>query len=101
MQSTGSVPITVRHVESIVRIAEAHARMHLRDQVNDDDVNFAMRMGIESFVRTQKLTVQMKMRSVRPFFGKRLQFNESHSLTQMQINLQLFFLIRKFNIMGA
>jgi DNA replication licensing factor MCM2 len=28
---TGSIPITVRHIESIIRIAEAHARMHLRE----------------------------------------------------------------------
>ncbi len=37
--STGSVPVTVRHVESIIRLAEAHARMHLRDNVIDDDIN--------------------------------------------------------------
>jgi DNA replication licensing factor MCM2 len=37
--ATGSIPITVRHIESIIRMAEAHARMHLRDFVRDDDVN--------------------------------------------------------------
>ena len=38
-EATGSVPVTVRHVDSIVRLAEAHARVHLRDYVRDDDVN--------------------------------------------------------------
>ena len=37
--TTGSIPITVRHIESIIRMAEANARMHLRDFVRDDDVN--------------------------------------------------------------
>ena len=36
--TTNSIPITVRHLDSIVRMAEAHARMHLRDFVRDDDV---------------------------------------------------------------
>ena len=26
----GGIPIAVRHIESIIRMAEAHARMHLR-----------------------------------------------------------------------
>jgi DNA replicative helicase MCM subunit Mcm2 (Cdc46/Mcm family) len=32
--STGSVPITVRHIESILRMAEANAKMHLREFVS-------------------------------------------------------------------
>ena len=38
-QITNSIPITVRHVESVIRLAEAYAKMHLRDYVNDDDIN--------------------------------------------------------------
>ena len=26
----GGIPVAVRHIESIIRMAEAHARMHLR-----------------------------------------------------------------------
>lgn len=37
--ATGSIPITVRHIESMIRMAEAHARMHLREHVREDDVN--------------------------------------------------------------
>ncbi len=37
--TTGSVPITVRHVESIIRMAEAHARIHLRGVVVAEDVD--------------------------------------------------------------
>ncbi|KAK2182088.1 hypothetical protein NP493_367g01023 [Ridgeia piscesae] len=35
--ATGSIPITVRHIESMIRMAESHAKMHLRDYVNEDD----------------------------------------------------------------
>jgi DNA replication licensing factor MCM2 len=66
--NTGSIPITVRHIESIIRISEAHARMHLREYVNEDDVNMAVRIAIESFVDTQKYSITKTMRRVCLFF---------------------------------
>lgn len=35
--------VTVRHLESVVRMAEAHAKMHLRQDVNEADVNAGLR----------------------------------------------------------
>jgi hypothetical protein len=35
-QLTQSIPITVRHLESMIRMAEAHARMHLREFVHEE-----------------------------------------------------------------
>jgi len=63
-QATGSLPITARHIESVIRMTEAHARMHLRDAVNDDDVNMAVRVMLESFVATQKYSVMKSIRKV-------------------------------------
>ena len=63
-QRTGSIPITVRHIESIIRIAEAHARMHLREYVHNDDVDMAIRVMLESFIDTQKYSVMRNMRKV-------------------------------------
>lgn len=63
--STGSLPITVRHIESIIRMSEAHARMHLRESVQDNDVNMAIRVLLESFIDAQKFSVMKKMRTVR------------------------------------
>merc|ERR1712110_1058962 len=60
--ATGSVPITVRHIESMIRMAEAHAKMHLREFVRDDDVNMAMRVMLESFIDTQKYSVMKNMK---------------------------------------
>jgi DNA replication licensing factor MCM2 len=37
------MPIAVRHLESLIRMSEAHARMHLRDYVSDDDMNIAIK----------------------------------------------------------
>ena len=54
----------MRHIESIIRIAEAHARMHLREYVHNDDVDMAIRVVLESFIDTQKYAVMRNMRKV-------------------------------------
>jgi DNA replication licensing factor MCM2 len=41
---TGGVPIAVRHIESIMRMSEACAKMHLRDHVREDDVDMAIKV---------------------------------------------------------
>jgi DNA replication licensing factor MCM2 len=56
------VPIAVRHIESIVRIAEANAKMHLRDHVRNEDVDMAIRVMVESFIAAQKYSVQTTLR---------------------------------------
>lgn len=48
----------------MIRMAEAHARMHLRDYVMEDDVNMAIRVMLESFIDTQKFSVMRSMRKV-------------------------------------
>uniref|UniRef100_F6Q9C3 DNA replication licensing factor MCM2 n=1 Tax=Xenopus tropicalis TaxID=8364 RepID=F6Q9C3_XENTR len=74
--ATGSIPITVRHIESMIRMAEAHARMHLRDYVVEDDVNMAIRVMLESFIDTQKFSV---MRSMRKTFARYLAFRRDNN----------------------
>ncbi|UJR37732.1 hypothetical protein I4U23_030427 [Adineta vaga] len=62
---TGSVPVTVRQIESMVRIAESHARMHLRDFVNDDDdINVAIQIVLQSFIDAQKYGIMRTMKKV-------------------------------------
>ncbi|XP_001652504.2 DNA replication licensing factor Mcm2 [Aedes aegypti] len=86
--STGSLAITVRHIESVIRMSEAHARMHLRDTVQDVDVNMAIRMMLESFIEAQKFSVMKKMRST---FQKYLSFQKDHSEL-------LYFYLRQLTI---
>ncbi|PVU86321.1 hypothetical protein BB560_006758 [Smittium megazygosporum] len=60
--ATGSIPITVRHVESIIRLSEAHARMHLRDNVRSDDLDVAIKITLTSFISAQKLSVAKQLK---------------------------------------
>jgi len=55
--AVGGIPIAVRHIESVIRMSEAYAKLHLRDYVRSDDIDFAIDMMLESFLQSQKLTV--------------------------------------------
>ncbi|CAH7690885.1 minichromosome maintenance protein 2 [Phakopsora pachyrhizi] len=59
--STGSFPITVRHLESMIRMAEASAKMHLREYVRSDDIDLAIQVAIQSFVNGQKMSVKKQL----------------------------------------
>lgn len=59
------VPIAVRHIESMIRMSEAHARMHLRQHVIQEDVDMAIRVMLDSFISTQKFGVQKALQKVR------------------------------------
>ena len=56
-ESAGGIAIAVRHLESLLRIAEAHSKMCLREQVRSEDVDFAIGMMLESFLESQKYAV--------------------------------------------
>jgi DNA replication licensing factor MCM2 len=84
---SGGVPIAVRHVESLMRMAEAHAKMHLREYVRDDDMNAAMRMLLESFVSAQKFSVR---RALRRSFAKYMTTGEDRAHLLLHILQDLF-----------
>ncbi|EHA97933.1 DNA replication licensing factor MCM2 [Heterocephalus glaber] len=84
--ATGGIPITVRHIESMIRMAEAHTRIHLRDYVIEDDVNMAIRVTLESFIDTQKFSV---MRSMRKTFARYLSFRRDNNELLLFILKQL------------
>lgn len=80
---SGGIPIAVRHIESIIRMAESHAKMHLRDMVAEEDVNVAIGVMLESFISSQKFAV---MRPLRAHFERFL------SRSRDQFELLLFTL---------
>lgn len=74
--ATSAIPITVRHIESIVRMAEAHAKMHLRDHVRADDIDLAIRVMLESFIQSQKHSV---MSHLKKAFSRYISYRKDHN----------------------
>ncbi|KAL7266564.1 MCM DNA helicase complex subunit [Rhizina undulata] len=56
--ATGSFPITVRHLESIIRLSESFAKMRLSEFVGTKDIDRAIAVTVESFVGAQKVSVK-------------------------------------------
>jgi DNA replication licensing factor MCM2 len=73
--ASGGIPITVRHIESVIRMAEAHARMHLRDYVRSVDIDMSIRVVLDSFIGAQKFSV---MKSLRKSFAHYITFKKDH-----------------------
>jgi DNA replication licensing factor MCM2 len=72
----GGISIAVRHLESIIRISEAHAKIHLRDYIRNDDIDVAIKIMLESFLQSQKYSVA---RNLRKKFAHYLTANEDHN----------------------
>lgn len=83
---SGGVPIAVRHIESILRMSEAHARMHLRMHVVDADVDKAIATMLESFVQAQKFSVTQ---SLRRHFNKYLTHTSDHNTLLLHLLTEL------------
>lgn len=86
-QHTGAVPIAVRHIESLFRMSEAHARMHLRDNVGNDDLDLAIRVMTESLCDAQKYTFKRQWRRLfRPY----LTYRQDNNVLLMHVLHELF-----------
>lgn len=57
----GGIPIAVRHIESVIRMSEAYAKLHLREHVRADDIDNAIDMLLDSFIQSQKLSVARQL----------------------------------------
>ena len=56
------IPITVRHIESIIRVSEAFCKLRLRTTVNKSDIDNAITLVLESFLAAQKYSVAKQLR---------------------------------------
>uniref|UniRef100_A0A6M2EMQ9 DNA replication licensing factor MCM2 n=1 Tax=Populus davidiana TaxID=266767 RepID=A0A6M2EMQ9_9ROSI len=87
------VPIAVRHIESMIRMSEAHARMHLRQHVTEEDVDIAISVLLNSFISTQKYGVQRALqKSFRKYITYKMDYNRMLlNLLQEIVNRALRF----------
>lgn len=56
------IPITVRHIESIVRISEAFAKLRLSNTVSKNDIDRAISLTLESFLNAQKYSISKQLK---------------------------------------
>ncbi|QIW98866.1 hypothetical protein AMS68_004384 [Peltaster fructicola] len=54
--ATGAYPITVRHLESILRISESFTKMRLGEYCSSVDIDRAIAVAVDSFVGSQKVS---------------------------------------------
>jgi DNA replication licensing factor MCM2 len=67
----GGMLVSVRHIESLLRMAESHAKMHLREYVRSDDVDLAISILLKSFLMSQKYSVARALeKKFAPFLTK-------------------------------
>jgi len=59
---SGGAPMTARHIESCIRLAEANARLELRQHVLPKDLDNAISLLLESFIQSQKHQVAEELR---------------------------------------
>ncbi|KAL5364995.1 MCM2/3/5 family-domain-containing protein [Aspergillus floccosus] len=54
--ATGAYPITVRHLEAIMRIAESFCKMRLSEYCSAQDIDRAIAVTVDSFIGSQKVS---------------------------------------------
>ncbi len=82
--TTGSFPITVRHLESILRIAEACAKMRLSPYVSSIDLDRAIKVVVDSFIGAQKVSIRRQLQ--RSFMKYTLPHRQPGSGSRSRVN---------------
>ncbi|GIX63288.1 DNA replication licensing factor MCM2, putative [Babesia caballi] len=81
----GGYPLTLRHIESVIRIAEANAKMRLSNHINSADVDMAIATLLESYISSQRHSVASKL--AREYSRYRMLFEgDDHVLVQILRN---------------
>lgn len=86
-QNIGGFAIMTRHIESIIRMSQASARMHLRSEVRNDDIDMAISILLESFIQSQKISVG---RIIRKKFSSYISFKEDINTTLLHMLGKIF-----------
>jgi DNA replication licensing factor MCM2 len=78
----GGMTIAVRHLESLIRMSEAHAKMHLRDYIRAEDIDVSIKVMLESFLQSQKTSIA---KNLKRKFVKYITEQEDHA--QLLLNV--------------
>jgi len=81
--NNGGVVVAVRHIESMIRMAEASARMHLRNHVSTDDVDLAISVLLNSVIKSQKYAIARSME--KKFYRYLTQKKDAHQLLEFTL----------------
>merc|ERR1712216_407701 len=76
------MPVAVRHIESIIRMSEARAAMRLSQQVSADDIDAAIGCMLQSFIGTQKQSVQ---KTLQKKFARYTHFHRDYDALLLEI----------------
>ena len=71
------INIVTRHLESLIRMSQASARMHLRSIVDYKDIDIAIGVMLTTFIETQKHNIQ---RQLRKTFRRYLNSKTDHDI---------------------
>jgi DNA replication licensing factor MCM2 len=76
------MPVAVRHIESIIRMSEARAAMRLSQQVSPEDIDAAIGCMLQSFIGTQKQSVQ---KTLQKKFARYTHFHRDYDALLLEI----------------
>lgn len=103
---SSGLPITVRHIESIIRISEAFAKIELRNYVTFEDIDESISVVLDSFMGAQKYSVTKSMKKkflkyfkksnieviifiIKEMFNERLRAYNSNYIYKEELEKQL------------
>merc|ERR1712203_670622 len=79
---SGGAPMTARHIESIIRLSEASARIELRQHVNSKDLDFARSIRLP---RSSERNSGVTLLRQRHFLTNLCAYSRSFSETKLKI----------------
>lgn len=59
---SSGIPITVRHIEAIVRVSEAFAKLRLSNMVTKSDIDRAISLTLDSFLNSQRYSLSKQLK---------------------------------------
>ena len=76
-KKSSGLNIVVRHLESLIRLSTASAKLHLRNEVTEKDCHISIGILLNSFIKSQKPSIAQNLKKKFTSFLKRVESNNS------------------------